>query len=74
MSTLQERKDEMLKLISDPDIEHTLTEALTFMYHWYRYEWAVFRRDKYRRQVKKYADLANADYDVFMLRKEMKDL
>jgi hypothetical protein len=74
LKTATERSDMIREMIQDPDLDMTLREAYTHIYHWIKYEQALRRAKKSTRALKKIADQLNADIAAFNLRKEMKNL
>jgi hypothetical protein len=72
MATFQERFDMTKRYMSDPDV--TSLEALTHFYAWYRFEWAIYMRERYNKIAYRLSVRLNGDLDVYVLRKEMSDL
>jgi hypothetical protein len=74
LKTATERSEKVREMITDPDLDLTLTEAYSHIYHWLMYERAFRKSIKAEKAMRKHADILNANVDAFKLRKDMKNL
>ena len=70
----EKRKTRLLSLLNDPVLELTLSDKITYAWHWGRCEYWHRKRlrahKKFNKHAKKIVDVEK----VYRLRKDMKDL
>jgi len=74
LKTSTQRSETIREMIQDPDLDLTLKEAYSHIYHWLMWERAIRAVRKSHRSMKKHADILNANTEAYALRKQMKDL
>jgi hypothetical protein len=74
MSNRDERLEDVLTLINDPELDLTLKEAFSYTINYCMYEIALMRRNRAQASIKKYANRLNDADKIYQLRKKMKDL
>ncbi len=74
MESYAERKAMVHQMLGDPDLNLTTKESLTYIYNWMGLEYALLRRAKTNRKIRKYATRLENDRQVFVLRTTLTDL
>jgi hypothetical protein len=64
MSTIQDRRARIHRTLVDADSTRTFKEAVTYLYYWFRFEMALWKKQRASRNIQKWSmklDLMTAE-------------
>lgn len=74
MRTLQQRADDVVSMLLDPELELSARERFSYYTNWCRYEFNLLLWQKYMRKTLRLAHQLDEDRMTFALRKDMSHL